>query len=439
MSALLAAALLSGCGRTEGGPAPETPAPVAAVVERPAEANPTVRFLEDRVKQDPDDFVAHNKLASAYLQRLRETGDIAYLDLAMRAAKTSLSVLPAERNKTGLAVLAQAKYSSHDFAGARDDAGQLVELEPDKGYPYQILGDALLELGDYEKAAEAYRKMEEFGGIQPLTRVGMEQRIARRAFLDGDSAKSLKHYSNALELALKPPGAPPETTAWCYWQLGEAAFKTGDYKTAEKNYKASLDAFPNYSQAIASFGRARAAEGDIVGAIEQFETVVRRLPDPVFVAELGDLYTISGRTEEAARQYELVEKIARLSALSGQLYNRQLAIFYADHDTKPDEAYQMAVGEFSKRKDIYGADAVAWTALKAGKLQEAQAAIKDAMRLGTRDARLFYHAGMIAAAAGNRDEARRMIQTALKLNPAFDQFQSRNAKNELSRLDETAD
>src|SRR5215831_7793904 len=36
----------------------------------------TIRFLEERVKRDAEDFIAHNKLAGQYLQRLRETGDV---------------------------------------------------------------------------------------------------------------------------------------------------------------------------------------------------------------------------------------------------------------------------------------------------------------------------------------------------------------------------
>jgi tetratricopeptide (TPR) repeat protein len=424
---------LVGCGRTE---AVSEPGPQPAEILRPrqpADRNSTIGFLEDRLKNDPDDFVALNKLGGAYLQRLRETGDVAYLDLALRAAGSSLTVLPAEKNKGGLAIRAQAKFSSHDFAGARDDATRLVVLEPAKGYPYQILGDALLELGDYQQADDAYRKMQELGGVSDQARIGMEQRLGRRAFLSGDLKKSGELYGNALKLALKPPGAMPETLGWCYWQAGEAAFKTGDYATAEKQYRLSLDTFPNYPQAVASLGRSRAAQGDMAGAIEQFETVVRRLPDPVFVAELGDLYQLAGRPDDAARQYTLVEQIARLTALSGRLYNRQLALFYADHDMKPDEAYRMAVGEYENRKDVYGADAVAWTAFKAGKMPEAQAAMKEAMRLGTRDARLFYHAGMIAGSLGDRDQSRRLLEAALKLNPAFDQLQAQKARTQLSQ------
>src|SRR5205085_5658062 len=135
------------------------------------------------------------------------------------------------------------------------------------------------------------------------------------------------------------------------------------------------------------------------------------------------LYKLAGREREAQAQYTLVEQIARLSALNGTLYNRQLALFYADHDQAPAAAYEQATREYQARHDIYGADAVAWTALKAGKLAEAQAAMKEALKLGTRDAKLFYHAGLIARATGDRAAAHDYLQRALALNPQFDPLQ----------------
>ncbi|MDQ3754163.1 MAG: hypothetical protein M3371_05460, partial [Acidobacteriota bacterium] len=123
---------------------------------------------------------------------------------------------------------------------------------------------------------------------------------------------------------------------------------------------------------------------------------------------------------------------ARLSELNGELYNRQLAMFYADHDLKLEEAYTLAKKEYDARRDIYGADALAWTALKAGKIPEAQAAIKEALRFNTQDAKLFYHAGLIARAAGDGRAARDWLTRALKLNPKFDPLQAANAQRALA-------
>jgi tetratricopeptide (TPR) repeat protein len=408
-----------------------------AAVELPSERATTeqsIRFLEKRVQRDPEDFIAHNKLIGYYLQRVRETGDLTYLNLASRASRASLSTMPAEKNSAGLAGLAQVEFSTHEFALSRDHAKRLAELEPDKSYPQQILGDALLELGEYEAAKGAYWRMEQLGSAQGLMAVATEQRLARLAALHGDSPSAVRHMRKATSLALAMPSPPRETVAWCRWQLGELAFSTGDYDAAEQHDRDALTTFPDYYRALASLGRVRAARGDISGGIEQYERAIRLLPDPSFVATLGDLYELSGRHSDAQTQYALVEAIARLGAASGNLYNRQQALFHADHDAKPQEAHADAVKEYAVRKDIYGADALAWTALKAGKLSEAQASIKEALRLGTQDAKLFYHAALIARATGDVSSARSYLERAVALNPEFDPLQAAIAKKTLAKL-----
>ncbi|MEO6913307.1 MAG: hypothetical protein ABI182_04730 [Candidatus Baltobacteraceae bacterium] len=181
-------------------------------------------------------------------------------------------------------------------------------------------------------------------------------------------------------------------------------------------------------------GQVRAARGDLQDAIVQYTAAIEVLPDPTYVAALGGLYKLTGQDREAANQFALVEVIGNRSRIAGVIYNRPLALFHADHDMKAQEAYANAKREYAVRKDIYGADALAWTALKAGKIKEAQTSIKEAMRLGTVDARLFYHAGMIARAAGENASAREYLQRALTLNPMFDPLQAIKARRALEAV-----
>ena len=132
-SLLSLAFLLAGCDAEARKPAnpPAAHKPLAHALPSEAEVeDQTIRFLEDRVKHDPEDFIAYNKLVEQYLQRVRNTGDITYLTLASKAAHASLATLPAERNLGGLTALAQVEYAAHDFMAARDHARQLAELEP---------------------------------------------------------------------------------------------------------------------------------------------------------------------------------------------------------------------------------------------------------------------------------------------------------------------
>ncbi len=183
-------------------------------------------------------------------------------------------------------------------------------------------------------------------------------------------------------------------------------------------------------------GRLRAARGDITSGINYYEQAVRITPVVEFMAALGDLYHLSGRSKDAAVRYELVEQLSQHSQkVHGTPYDRWLALFFADHNIKPEEAYALARSESdSGRRDIYGADALAWTALKSGRIAEALAASKDALRLGTLDARLFYHAGMIARAAGDKKTAGEFLGRALSLNPHFDPLQSESARKALQDL-----
>src|SRR6267142_5180286 len=153
-----------------------------------------VRFLEERVAKDPDDVVALNKLSNYYLQIYRESYDNAYLDLAMRSAQSSLRVLGADQNLSGLLALSQAEFATHDFVSARTHATELTEYQPGKSYGYQVLGDALLELGDYEQAGAAYSQMETFDPGSVAT----EARLAHVLTLRGETVLAKKRYENAL-------------------------------------------------------------------------------------------------------------------------------------------------------------------------------------------------------------------------------------------------
>src|SRR5262245_47567632 len=151
MAALLLAIWTLQARRNPG--ANSTPlAPAVELASDRSTSEQAIRFLEKRIQADHEDFIAHNKLAGYYLQRVRETGDLTYLNLAASASRASLASMPAEKNSGGLAALAQVEFSSHEFAASRDHAKQLAEIEPAKSYPQQLLGDALLELGDYEAA-----------------------------------------------------------------------------------------------------------------------------------------------------------------------------------------------------------------------------------------------------------------------------------------------
>ena len=431
-AAALALAASTACGgwwsrpaerRASPPPARPGPAELQTAAYEPGQTRAIIRELEEKIRQNPDDFVAHNKLSAYYMQLFREVDDDQLIEAAERSARASLAVLPAEQNQGALSALAEVEKATHRFAEARDHALQLIALGPNKSYPRSVLFDALFELGDYDGAARALDELRRVAG-ESLT---VEARAARFALVHGRVDEARDHLSRALAHARSLSVPQTEPVAWSHWQTGETYFAAGDYEAAERHFREALTVEPNNRAALAALGRARAARGDLDGAIKLYEQIIKVAPHPEFTAPLGDLYKLAGRDREAGAQYALAEETARQSEHD----NRTLALFYADHDLKTDEAYARARREYGLRKDIYTADAVAWAASKAGRHEEARAMAKEATRLGTRDPRLLYHAGMIALAAGDAEAGRAQLRRALELSPGFDPLQSRLARKAL--------
>jgi tetratricopeptide (TPR) repeat protein len=153
------------------------------------------------------------------------------------------------------------------------------------------------------------------------------------------------------------------------------------------------------------------------------------------VAALGDLLALTGNAEEAERQYTLVEYIEHVNELNQTTYTRQLALFYADHDRQLEDARRLAEAEGARRHDIYTQDTLAWVYYKSGRMAEAERAMAQALRLGTQDVLLFFHAGMIAQRLGKQQQAREYLRRALTLNPAFHPFQANIAAQVLKELE----
>jgi tetratricopeptide (TPR) repeat protein len=120
-----------------------------------------------------------------------------------------------------------------------------------------------------------------------------------------------------------------------------------------------------------------------------------------------------------------------LGALNKQVYNRELAIFFANHDRHLPESLALAQKELQARHDVYSWDALAWALLKNDRTAEAHDAMQKALALGTQDPLLFFHAAAIGrklSDPGATDFARK----ALAINPQFHVLYADEARRWLS-------
>jgi tetratricopeptide (TPR) repeat protein len=405
------------------------------------ETDRQVQALQGRIKKIPGDFSEYDQLGAAYLQKARETGDISYYDLAERTLQKSLDLAPQDfRAADSLVHMSLVYMGEHRFSGVLSYAQKAIGLGSGNLAAFAVEGDAFTDMGDYDEAAAAYRTLETLGGtsLSPSTLAYMlDSRKAYLSFLHGDSVESIRLMRSSISAGLQT-NVPRENLAWLYFELGERYFQTGDLQNAELSYSAGIDADPNHYRSIAGLAKVRAAQGRLEDSVKLYKKSVAIVPFPPYVAELGDVYKKLGRPAEAQQQFDLVEYIAHLTKLNQVLANRELALFYADHDIKLPEALDYARHELEVRHDIYTWDAYAWTLYKNGRLQDADAALEKALSLKTNDSLLLYHAGMIYHALGKNFDAQQLLTRALQANPQFNIFYADAARqmlDEISRND----
>ena len=226
----------------------------------------------------------------------------------------------------------------------------------------------------------------------------------------------------------------PEPLAWTLVQFGNLHFHQGQIEKAEAAYQQALEVFPHYYMALVGMGQIRAGQQQYTEAIRHYEQAIALVPAPDMIANLGDLYALIGQEQQAERQYQLVEFIEQVNDLNEIMYSRQLALFYADHHRNLDNALRLAEAELGRRNDIYTQDALAWVYYHMGRIPEAWQVMEQGLRLGTQDASLLYHAGMIAKGMGDTEKAKSYLTQALDLNPYFSPRGATEAKATLEEL-----
>ena len=365
-----------------------------------------VAFWERRVsaagtKPSPLDLVY---LADAYLDRSRASGDLGDLTRAQSALGKAATVTV---DPKGVEIRqALVAFSLHEWQLAEQLSNELLASDPTNLAALGVSGDVYLETGRTQAAHARYTALET---LAPSPAVW--SRLGRLAFLTGDSNRAILLVSRAAASALDEGLA--DAVAFYRFQLAELYRQTAQLDKAAAQYEGALVALPSYLPASVGLARTREAQGRRPEAIALLEKAVARLPQPETVAMLGDLYSLDGDTHRAEQTYALVDRIGQVAQVTGSVYERQLTIFDADHDRDIAGAVERAREELKVRPDIYGYDALAWALFKAGDLENAAAAARQALSLGTPDPRIAFHAGMIAAAQGRTSEARSLLSLAV--------------------------
>ena len=382
-----------------------------------------IALLEGLIKAEPKDRQVQLELAGGFIQKLRETGDAGYLSRASSIVNAVLEDRPPLPK--ALRLRNEVEMNLHHFAKVADYAEAMLASDPSDAPTVGVLGDALMELGDYNRAHETYKRMVSLGA-----NLFSYNRLAYYEFVTGNPDAALSWMNEAIAAG----SSAPENVAWCYSEMGDMLFKLGRVGDAEQAYRSSLIAFPGYHRAHAGLGRTSAAHGDVKTAIANFLKAQIVVPLPEYAGWLETLYGVSSDLKGAARQRAVLDATEKLMSVNGEKANRTLALIYADASRNIPHAVDLARAEFDVRNDVYSWDALSWVLYKNTKLAEAANASDKALAQHTPEPGFFFHAGMIAEANGDQAKARTLLAKALALNANFDPRNAPIAKTTHDKL-----
>lgn len=360
------------------------------------------------VQHSDKDDMAWTNLGDSYMQKARETADVTYYSHAEQSYQRALALN--KQNVPAMNGMAWVNGGRHEFEKSIEWAEKAIAIAPKDNDAYGLIGDADVEMGNYDAAFTHYQHMLD---IRPDT--SSYSRGAHLLWLMGDQRKA----TWLMEKAIKAGSPYAENTAWCRSQLALMLISTGALVPAEQTLQNALKYTPHNYQLLAAMGKLKSAQKNYPSAIEYYKQAAAIVPIHDSLVALGDLYQATGKPEDAKKQFALVEATHRLLKANGVRGDMQIALYYADHDSSLAEAVREEEEEYRTRPNVYVADTLAWCYYKVGRYTEARALIGKVLSHNTPEAGFMFHAGMIDAKLNYVSSAKVHLYQALNQNSNF--------------------
>ena len=199
----------------------------------------------EKVRKTPENSAAWSNLGEALGQELRNSANQKYYDFAESAFRYALRLN--SKNVDALSGMAWVSGGRHVFKESIDWANQALAIDPSNSAAEGIIGDAELELGNYDQALNHYQKMMD---LRPD--LSSWSRGAYLLWIMGDKTKAVW----LMEKAIKAGSPFPENTGWCRAKLAMMHFSAGELEDATRVIEPALATTPHNIQ----IGRASCRE-----------------------------------------------------------------------------------------------------------------------------------------------------------------------------------
>jgi tetratricopeptide (TPR) repeat protein len=355
--------------------------------------------LQQRIREGRNVELWLDRLGWAFVAKARESFDPGFYKLAEQCALCIEKRNP--QSQEAMLLRAHVLQNLHRFKESETLARLLVE-QRGLSFDYGLLGDALMEQGKLGDAVEAYQKMM---NLKPDLRA--YARAAHMRWLKGD----LEGAIEAMQLAVSAASpSDAESAAWVNTRLAFYQFQAGRVSEAERQCAVAFSLQNDYPPTLLLQGRILLGQSRFVEAVAVLQKAAKLNPLPEYQWTLAEALRVAGKENEASG---LEAQLCQHGAISDP---RTLALYLATRRKSPETALRLARAELDSRSDVFSHDALAWSLAAAGSLAEAQTEMQAALAESTQDARLFFHAGIIASQAGHSADAERWLRKASELS-----------------------
>jgi tetratricopeptide (TPR) repeat protein len=172
---------------------------------------------------------------------------------------------------------------------------------------------------------------------------------------------------------------------------------------------------PDDPHSLLVMAQLRLQQGRPAEAVQLLRRSYKTLPRSQTLYALAEAMETAKMPEEARTTFAEFERRAVAESSLPDNANRELIFYYADHADRAAKALQTGEQEIARRQDVHTLHAYAWALYKNGRYPEAKKQMNTILKVGTREASIFRHAGEIELKLGNTTQAEGYFRAATEL------------------------
>jgi len=340
---------------------------------------------------------------------------LAHREPAKAAEILDAEPLKAQRNATLLMLLAEARAAEEKWSEAEEASRAALAQEPENVMAQRQLSALLTRRGEKRAAEDLLQR-----GLttQPGNAV-LQQTLVDLIKQDRGLDAAL---AQADRLAATPRARPASLSLRGDLLMGEKRFEE-----AAQAFGAAYEGAPSRDLAMRRANALLALRKPDDAAAALNEWLAKQPDDPVAEAQLAQIDLAQGRTEEAERRLKQVVATAPGDGVS--LNNLAWLMQESSDPSTPAGQARLAEARLLAERGYYlnpsaeSSDTLGWILARSGKVQEAlplmrQAAAVSAARRRI-DPSIFYRLAYTLRAAGEKEEARKVIEPVVATDVAF--------------------